>query len=505
MKKTLVAASTLILSSPIFAQQPNIVLFLVDDMGWQETSVPFWKEKTALNEKYHTPNMEKLASIGMKFTNAYACSVSSPSRVSLMTGANVTQHQVSNWTLEFNQSTDGPSDNLNFGRWNNNGLSPEPNIENTFYAKPLPELLRESGYTTMMVGKAHFGAIGTPAEDPLAIGFDYNIAGHAAGAMGSYLGEQNYGIDKNNSKNVWGVPHLDKYHGTDTFLTEALTLEAMNLVDTALTKDKPFFLYMSHYAVHAPFAKDKRYYQKYIDKGLSDKEAQFAGLIEGMDKSLGDLMQHLEQKGIMDNTIIIFMSDNGGYAVQRDGANFPATLGKGSLFEGGIREPMLVYWPEVTQPNSTCQAPVHIEDFFPTLLEAANWQPTDLPQKIDGVSFAAQLKGEPIEANKTLYFHYPNSWGERYGGGGIPQSAVIQADWKFMYDYETGKKHLYNLKEDISEKNNLADRAEHQAKAKQLAKLLTDKLKENSSNMPLSKTTNTYVDYPDGSPCNLKL
>lgn len=505
MKKTLLgAASLLMLSSPILAQQPNIVLFLVDDMGWQETSVPFWKERTPLNDKYHTPNMEKLASIGMKFTNAYACSVSSPSRVSLMTGANVTQHKVSNWTLQFNQSTDGPSDELKFGKWNNNGLSPQPNIENTFYAKPLPEILRENGYTTMMLGKAHFGAIGTPAEDPKAIGFDYNIAGHAAGAMGSYLGEQNYG-NTDDPNNIWGVPHLSKYHGTDTFLTEALTLEAINLVDTALTKDKPFFLYMSHYAVHAPFGKDKRYYQKYIDKGLSDKEAQFAGLIEGMDKSLGDLMQHLEAKGIMDNTIIIFMSDNGGYAVQRDRANAPATLGKGSLFEGGIREPMLVYWNGVTQPNSSSDAPVHIEDFFPTLLEMADSKASNLPQEVDGISFVSQLKGKKPSKEKTLYFHYPNSWGERYGGGGIPQSAIIDGDWKFIYDYETGKSHLFRLSEDISERNNLIDNPKYKKQANKLAKKLSNKLKENKSNMPLLKTSNTYVNYPDGSKCSLEL
>ena len=301
-------ASALVLSGPLVAQQPNIILFLVDDMGWQDTSVPFGAEPTKLNEIYHTPNMERLAQKGVKFTHAYANSISSPSRVSLFTGANAARHRVTNWTLKKNVSTDRKNDLLEFGDWNYNGLCPEEGVPYTFYAKCLPELLRENGYTTMMVGKAHFGSLDTPAADPLTIGFDYNIAGHAAGAMGSYLGEEGYGATGNPEwAKIWAVPNLEKYHGTDTFLTEALTLEAKGLMDKALLKQKPFFLYMSHYAVHAPFATDKRFYDKYIAKELSHKEAQYAGLVEGMDKSLGDLMDYLEEKGIAQNTVVIFV------------------------------------------------------------------------------------------------------------------------------------------------------------------------------------------------------
>lgn len=505
MKRTLIGLGSLV-SLCACSQKPNtpnIVLFLVDDMGWQETSVPFADQITSLNKRYHTPNMERLAAMGMKFTNAYANSISSPSRASLLTGANVTQHKISNWTLHKNQSTDAPSEQLIFGGWNYNGLSPANGIKNTFYAKTLPQILKEYGYTTLMVGKAHFGAIDTPAANPKVLGFDYTIAGHAAGAMGSYLGEECYGANKNSNQqtNIWAVPDLEAYHGSDVFLTEALTIEANKLIDLALTKEKPFFLYLSHYAVHAPFGKDTRYYEKYINHGLSDKEARFAALIEGMDKSLGDVIDHLEKQGELDNTVILFMSDNGGYAVGREGANAPAKLGKGSLYEGGIREPMIAYWQGVVQPNSICKSQVHIDDFFPSILEIANASNARVPQIVDGVSFIPLLKGEAPQMERVLYFHYPNSWGERTGGGGIPQSAIIEGSWKYIYDYETQEKHLFNLANDLAEENNLANDSQYEGQKKQLEMKLCKRLKEYDSPLPRNKQTKKSVNYPDGTLC----
>ena len=234
MKYTVASLTVVaLLSGNAMAQRkPNIILFLVDDMGWQDTSLPFWKDTTDLNRIYETPNMERLAERGVMFTHAYACSISSPSRVSLFTGANAAQHKVTNWTLKKDTPTDRKDAVLEFEAWNYNGLCPEAGLEHSFYAKCLPQLLRENGYATMMVGKAHFGSMGTPAANPLTIGFDYNIAGHAAGAMGSYLGEEGYGAKSDPERAaVWAVPDLEQYHGTDTFLTEALTLEAKSLLD----------------------------------------------------------------------------------------------------------------------------------------------------------------------------------------------------------------------------------------------------------------------------------
>ena len=255
----------MITASALGAERPNIVLFLVDDMGWQDTSVPFHTATTELNRRYRTPNMDRLAASGMKFTQAYACSVCSPTRVSLMTGLNAARHRVTNWTLKKNASNDRGHATLAFPKWNVNGLSPVAGIERTVHAKALPAYLREAGYRTIHVGKAHFGAIGTPGADPTNVGFDVNIAGHAAGGPGSFLGTQNFSAAWRRGGAVWDVPGLGKYHGKPIFLTEALTIEANSAVDQAVEDQKPFFLYMSHYAVHVPFAKDDRFYQKYRD------------------------------------------------------------------------------------------------------------------------------------------------------------------------------------------------------------------------------------------------
>ena len=238
MKKSLLTAVGLLPAlAPLQAQEqkpaakderPNIIFFLVDDMGWQDTSVPFWTKKTFYNERYETPNMERLARQGMMFTQAYTSSVSSPTRASLLTGANAARHRVTNWTLERDKQTDAASGTLTLPDWNYNGVAQSGDINNTFRATSFVQQLKDNGYHTIHCGKAHWGAIDTPGEDPHHFGFEVNIAGHAAGGPATYLSERNYGHDAEGTPvNLFAIPGLEEYWGTGTFLTEALTREAL--------------------------------------------------------------------------------------------------------------------------------------------------------------------------------------------------------------------------------------------------------------------------------------
>ena len=221
-------------------KRPNIILFMVDDMGWQDTSLPFWTQKTDYNKLYETPNMERLAKQGMMFTQAYASSISSPTRCSLITGTNAARHRVTNWTLQKNTKTDRKDKVLDVPDWNYNGVSQVPGTNNTFVGTSFVQLLKDSGYHTIHCGKAHFGAIDTPGEDPHHWGFEVNIAGHAAGSPASYYGKENFGNKTDGKSPLAAVPGLEKYHGTDTFLSEALTIEAMKALDDAQQTDNSF-------------------------------------------------------------------------------------------------------------------------------------------------------------------------------------------------------------------------------------------------------------------------
>lgn len=477
----------------------NIILFLVDDMGWQDTSVPFWNERTTYNDIYQTPNMERLAAGGMKFTQAYACAVCSPTRVSLMTGMNAAHHRVTNWTLQKDKQPVADDDKLEQPHWNFNGMSPNAGIANTIHATPLPQVLHDAGYFTIHGGKAHLGAIGTPASDPLNLGFDVNIAGHAAGAPGSYYGTEAFGNNDPN-RTTWAVPGLEKYHGEDIYLTEAITREAVLAMESAVSKSQPFFLYMAHYAVHTPIQGDDRFVQKYLDQGLLPTEAKYASMVEGMDKSLGDIMRYLDEKGIADNTVILFMSDNGGLsAVARGGEkhthNKPLSSGKGSAHEGGIREPMIVKWPGKVKPNSTTHDYLIIEDFFPSILEIASISDYQTVQPIDGVSFVPMLTHPNVaeSKNRPLFWHYPNRWGPT--GPGIGASSTVRlGDWKLIYYHTDRSFELFNLQEDIGETKNRA--TDSQEKLKELATVLTNYLKQVDAQMPKDKVTGKVVEYP---------
>jgi arylsulfatase A-like enzyme len=402
--------------------------------------------------------------------------------------------------LRRNASSDAEHPTLEFPQWNVNGLSPKAGIERTVHVTALPEFLRRAGYRTIHVGKAHFGAVGTPGENPANIGFDVNIAGHAAGGPGSYLGTQNFSASFRGGDRVWDVPGLEKYHGKDIFLTEALTIEANKAVDLAVAETKPFFLYMSHYAVHVPFARDKRFIQKYLDAGLDPTEAQYAAMVEGMDKSLGDILDNLKRHGIEKNTVVLFMSDNGGLsAYGRGGAphthNKPLSSGKGSAHEGGVRVPMIVRWPDVTKPGSVCRDYVIIEDFFPTILEIAgvrNYQ--QVGGVVDGVSFTPllkQTKGYPKD--RPLFWHYPNNWGPTGPGIG-PSSSMRQGDWKLIYYHADRKYEVFNLADDIGETKDLA--SAQPERVRQLAAQLREFLVRVNAQMPLDRRTGKTVPLP---------
>ncbi len=486
-------------SEEIEERPPNIVLFLVDDMGWQDTSVPFWEERTPFNDRYHTPNMNRLAAEGIKFTQAYATPVCSPTRISLMTGMNAARHRVTNWTLRKDsiQPMEKRHETLYFPFWNVNGMSPYAGDSLAVHALPLPQALHDVGYYTAHVGKAHLGSIGTPGAEPKNLGFDVNIAGHAAGAPGSYLGTEDFG-NNNPKRATWAVPGLEDYHGKDIFLTEAITQEALKAIDTAVTTAQPFFLYLSHYAVHTPIMGDEHFVKKYLAKGLDSIEAKYASMIEGMDKSLGDVMDYLEAKNIADNTVILFMSDNGGLSAHARGGephthNKPLASGKGSMYEGGIREPMLVKWPDHIEPNTKTDFQVIIEDFYPTILEIAGIDSLQTVQKVDGESFVSVLEGTTYPGIRPLYWHYPNEWGPEGPGIGAA-SAVRKGDWKLIYFHADQHMELYNLKDDIGETNNLFET--NPEKVVELAKNLTDHLKSVDAQMPVHKTTGRRVDYP---------
>ncbi|MEN9359195.1 MAG: hypothetical protein RL095_730 [Verrucomicrobiota bacterium] len=466
-------------------KRPNIVFFLVDDMGWQDCSVPFHSERTALNDRYRTPNLEKLAQGSTLFTQAYASAVCSPSRISLMTGANAARHGVTCWTLRRDVSPEGsPKGPVRPPQWPFNGLCPEAGTPRSHVcAQTLPRLLAEAGYHCIHAGKAHWGATETSGADPRNFGFAVNIAGHAAGGPGSYWGEKNYSAawrSKNKADEIWNVPGLEKYHGSATYLTEALTREALAALDRNEASGKPFYLYLSHYAVHAPFEADARFVQPYLDRGLSKRDAAFASMVEGMDKSLGELLAWLERHQHLDDTLILFMSDNG--SPRENPRNLPLRGHKITGYEGGTRVPLAVRLPRAllqgrVQP-ARCADPVIIEDVFPSLLEAAgiDWKPL-VKHPVDGRSFLPLARGDTAAApSRDLIWHYPNTYDQ------APWSSIRRGDLKLICHYASAKLELYDLNNDIGESRDLA--AERPAEVRELAQALSRQLKERGALLP---------------------
>lgn len=483
------------------ASHPNIVIFLVDDMGWEDTSVPFSGTVTANNKKYHTPNMERLAKGGLKFTNAYAAPVCTPTRVSIITGMNVAHHGVTNWTSPFKDTYSDAKDSLyDPANWNVNGFTPVAGIDKAVHATAFPQLLKEAGYFTIHVGKAHWGPQGTPGASPYNAGFIVNISGHAAGHPQSYLSEDNYGnLPGKNAPQ--SVPDLEQYYQSGTFLTEALTQEAIRSLEYPVSRKQPFFLNFGHYAVHVPLMADKRYYQKYLDRGLDSAEAKYASLIEGMDKSLGDVLDFVEKKGIKNNTVILFLTDNGGLALTppRGGThlthNAPLKAGKGSVYEGGIRVPFIIQYPPLIKAGGTTENPVIAEDIFPGILELAGVRNYKTIQEVDGRSFVPVLKNPSIrDTARVLLWHYPNNWKNQAIPGTNYFSALRKGNWKLVYNQRNNTAELYDLAKDLEEEKDLS--AVYPDKTRELINLLGKQLKDYKAPMPIDKKANKPLPYP---------
>lgn len=483
-----------------FSKRPNIILFLVDDMGWQDCSLPFWTQKTELNKRYHTPALEKLAQQGMKFSQAYATPVCTPTRVSVLTGMNAAHHGITNWTSPAgNTPTDVADNQFIKPDWNYNGFSPTPGVPHTVYATPFPQILKDAGYYTIHVGKAHWASAGTPGSSPFNVGFMINIAGTSAGHPQSYLASDNYGNIP--GKATWqAVPGLQEYYGSETFLTEALTREALKSLEQPIRTKTPFFLNLAHYAVHVPIMADNRFFKKYIDMGLDTLEAAYSTLVEGMDKSLSDVMDFLAKNNIADNTIIIFLSDNGGLSVpgSRRGKaythNAPLKSGKGSVYEGGIRIPFVIKWPGHTMGGSVNNYPVIVEDLFPTILEMAGIKYVNTVQQRDGISIVPSINNTGNKTVRPLIWHIPNKWYTDEGPGINFQSAIRLGDWKMVYDMRTKKRELYNLSQDIGEQQDVS--LQYAPIADSLYNMLARKLNLWNAPQPIDKATGKAIAMP---------
>ena len=545
MNKPIAKSLTAIaLAAPLAAcsheeERPNIVFFLIDDLGWLDTSVAFGEEVYPFNLRHDTPNIQRLADEGTIMTSAYVCPVSTPTRSSIMSGMNAAHTRITNYTSvtkDWNpDATDTPEEKLDDvlfrTDWNINGITPieKEGLTHAVHVTPYPQILKDEGYYTIHVGKGHWATGGTPAANPLNMGFCVNVAGQIAGKPRSYYGEENYG---NTPKkwNLFAVQNLSEYYGRDTHLTEALTLEALKTLDYPIQQGIPFYLNFCHHAVHTPIHRDMRFFEKYIERGMDEGQARFASMVEGVDKSLGDLMTYLEEKGVADNTIIIFLSDNGGNSENlskggvRHTQNSPLREGKASCYEAGVRVPMIVWWPEKIAKGTRINTPTMAEDIFPTILEMAGIENYSTVQPIDGVSLVSLLTdgsqqvrkamdaGEitsqkeanayridasvsGIDPEREVTAHFPHQW-KPYQLHDIDyMSAIRKGDWKLVYRHRTEALELYNIAEDITERNDLA--AANPAKVAELAKALSDRLRGWNALMPRVRATGEQVAWPD--------
>ena len=459
MKKTTMLAlcGFLAVSSLHASERPNFLIFLVDDLGLMDTSVPFLTdgkgqpERHPLNELYRTPSMEDLASRGMRFETFYANSVCSPSRVSIMTGQSSARHHTTQWirSESNNRGGQGPS------AWRWEGIGKDQ--------QTLPVLLKRGGYRNLYVGKAHFGPFKSYGEFPSNLGFDVNIGGCSYGQPGSYYGKDGFGWIKGNKSRA--VPDLEKYHGKDIYLTEALTLEMNHAIKETVESGRPFFACMAYYAVHAPFMANPRYAANYADADIPPAAKAYATMVESMDASVGEILKQLDTVGVAEKTLVMFLGDNGSDAPlggeHEVASSAPLRGKKGTHYEGGMRIPFIAAWAK-PNPDHPMQRKLPIQagsittemgtihDIFPTLLETAG---VSFQGKIDGANLAPVLKGGRFEGKRDFLMHFPHDHRSSYF------TVYRLGDWKLVYHYTKpeGKRYeLFNLTADPTESNNLA-------------------------------------------------
>jgi arylsulfatase A-like enzyme len=396
------------------ADRPNVVLVLIDDMGWNDVSC-------SGSTFYKTPHIDRLAKEGMRFTHAYsACTVCSPTRAAVLTGQYPARLHITDWIPGHNR----PWAKLRPPEWTQYLPHDVPNLGRT---------LKEAGYATASVGKWHLGE-----EDhwPTTQGFDVNVAGTGKGSPPTYFSPYN----------ISTLPDGPK----GEFLSDRLAVEACKFIEQ--NKDQPFFVYMPHYGVHTPLMSKpevKAKYEAVANPAAPQHNATYAGLVESVDDALGAVVAKLDALNLSKNTIIIFTSDNGGLLGST--SNVPARVGKGSAYEGGVRVPLIVKWPGVVEAGSTCDTPAISVDFYPTLLEATGITPKP-DQKIDGESLMPLLKQTGRLKRDTVYWHYPHY----HPGGATPYSAIRSGDYRLVEFYEDGRVELFNLRDDISETTDLA-------------------------------------------------
>jgi arylsulfatase A-like enzyme len=435
--------------------KPNFVFILIDDLGW--------KDLGCYGSTFHeTPHIDRLAAQGMRFTNAYAAApVCSPTRASILTGRYPARLHLTDFLTG---RADRPSQKL---------LRPH-----ALQYLPLDEVtvaraLKPLGYASASIGKWH---LGTEPYYPERHGFDVNIGGTVTGSPpGGYF--------------RFRTPSLAA-RTEHEYLTDRLTEEAERFIER--NRERPFFLYLAHYAVHIPLQAKESLVAKYQAKARSANgphNAIYAAMVESVDAGVGRIMKRLADLGLAGRTVVFFFSDNGGLSV-REGPDTPATsnaplrAGKGYLYEGGIREPLVVRWPGVTRPGSVCDVPVCSIDFYPTIREAAGGQP-DARRRIDGISLMPLLREEGGWSREALYWHYPHYSNQ----GGRPCGAIRRGRFKLIEFYEDGRLELYDLKADPGEGHDLASKMPD--KAGQLHAMLAAWRKAVDAQMP---TPNPHYD-----------